>query len=486
MVSLLLAAAASAGPTCGTLRALADAPSVRTGPVASIGGLAERDVFGVPNLVVSEHFAGWFGGSGAVGREDVEELLAEFEVAWQFEVETLGHPAPYGTDAFRFNVYVGDTGGNTPTSYGAGGYYSVDPEGWPMIVVAEASMGDPSFRAHTAAHEFYHALQGVTSRYAYDGEGAWYWEATAEWAALQVDPTNAANGPFLFGYLLLPALPVNAFDYPDSFDLEEYHQYGAFLFPYDLTEAVGVELVVDTWLDRGDDPDPLEVMRARLAAAGHDLDELWLDHTARATAFDYPLGGVWSAQTSYVGRFYPEASFETKSASGAGGEGRVRGEDAPRRYGTARIVLNRPDLGRLDVVVDGDEEGTEGSPATYGARLVRMRSDGSVEYDAVEFDGVHGAATLDLSPDDDEVWLVVSAWTERLQQTRWEDEAFPFDWSMTVTEAPPATSTGATTAPGSSGVEPMVCGCASGGGPVPLAALLALPWLRRRRWTSTG
>ena len=32
--------------------------------------------------------------------------------------------------------FIGDSGNGAPDGYGAGGYYTVDPEGWPMIVVS--------------------------------------------------------------------------------------------------------------------------------------------------------------------------------------------------------------------------------------------------------------------------------------------------------------------------------------------------------------
>ena len=40
------------------------------------------------------------------------------------------------------NVYIGDTGGDIPSSYGAGGYYTIDGEGYPMMVIAKDILND--------------------------------------------------------------------------------------------------------------------------------------------------------------------------------------------------------------------------------------------------------------------------------------------------------------------------------------------------------
>src|SRR5687767_10597406 len=102
---LLLLGVAYAQP-CATMQVLPGAGPVRSGRIAAAGPASIRDIYGVPNVVTTEHFAGWWGGTGGLAAEDVHQLLSEFELAWAVEVDQLGHPPPYGTDAFLFNVYV--------------------------------------------------------------------------------------------------------------------------------------------------------------------------------------------------------------------------------------------------------------------------------------------------------------------------------------------------------------------------------------------
>jgi hypothetical protein len=458
---------------CATAERLREAPRARRGPFASVGGpRAERDPYGVPNVRTSEHFAVRWGSFQPVSIADADRLLEHFELAWRVQVDEMGHTAPYGTSAFFFNVYVGDTGDGTPSSYGAGGYQTYDADGWPMVVVARNSFVDPNFLEHTAVHEFYHAIQSETARFPYDGISAWYWEATAEWAAIEAVPGNPSNGVFAPGYLWLPEIGVPAFDYPDEGTLEEYHQYGAFLFPHDLSRVVGPEVVTETWKDPSGEPDPLEVMRAAVEAAGEDLDELWLDHLAHTVLLDHPMADLLEVHLDTFRLAFPDESVVSRGLWGSGGDGKV-GAEAPHRYGGYVLAVRSPDDGVLHVEVDGEATGTEGSEATFAARVVVAR-DAGPEYLDVPFDGASGR--LDVVPDGDDVYVVVGATTAG--NDRWDTERFPFAYDLWV-EPPPATDDGPPPRRGRT----LPRGCDTGGGAAGGAVLLAAAIARRRRAT---
>ena len=471
---------ASAAVPCATQARLAEAPPLRR-PAPSASPPADRalrDPFGVPNVATSEHFAVWSGNFGGVTDAEVEALLAAFELAWDVQIEALAHPAPPTTDQFRFNVYVGDTANYAPDGYGAAGYYTVDPEGYPMVVVAAATLNDAAFAEHTALHEFYHAVQDGLDRYSFDEQGpaAWFFEATAEWAAVESAPDNPHNGPFVFAYLLLPELALTTFDFADSGQLVEYYAYGAFLFPHDVGRRFGPAVIRDVWTDPGDDPDPLEVLRTGLAAEGADLDEVWLDHLAHNAAYDYDAGELYRANVAQWASAYPDAAEIAATATGSGATGRVSGGEAPQRYGAVTFALHDADAGTLSVRVAGDGRGTRGSPARYGARVVRLH-DGLPEYVSVPFDGVDGALDVPDVVEGETVLLTIGAWTPAWQASRWDTERFPLDWALEVQPEP-----------GPSGrPEPTPAGCGCGGGgavgahaPIVIAAIGLVR--RRRRW----
>ena len=77
-----------------------------------------------------------------------------------------------------------------------------------FVVLARATVADLEGGGLTAAHELYHAIQHVTGRYR-ETAGLWFWEATATWMESQVFPQATAYARFLYGYALLPHLPID-------------------------------------------------------------------------------------------------------------------------------------------------------------------------------------------------------------------------------------------------------------------------------------
>ncbi|HHO49375.1 MAG TPA: hypothetical protein ENK18_00525 [Deltaproteobacteria bacterium] len=460
------------------------APPPRTGPVPLpplLGaGKGVRDAFGLPNTRGSQNFAVHWGNSGSFSNNQVQNLLDSFEHAWSVYVGEMDHATPYGTESVRFNVYISDSGDGAPSSLGAGGYYWFDDEGWPMIVISRDVLFDNQYAAQVSHHEFYHAIQGATERFAYSGISAWFTEATAEWGAYAVDYNNPYNGEFLFAYGLLNEYPLPFFDYPDTGALQEYYQYGAFLFPVFVSELGGWQLIRDTWMDTGAEPDPLEVLRARMADDGLDLDEVWLDHTAHNAVWDYTLGAGFKEQVNdYKDIFGIDPIMATFSGEGTGGTEEVT-ERAPGHYGYNVIRLRSPDPGDLTITIDGNR-GDEGSRVGFGARLIQDFGEDTYTYHDVPFDGRRASFVLEGVGEEDRIWLVVGAWAKEYNSL-WAEERFTYSYSMEIVEAEPEpTETVFSTEDGTSEQPSSSCGCRSGS---PVAAMLWAPLLlllRRRR-----
>ncbi len=484
---------------CGTSRF---APRFTTvGPLGHVRGdgaqprtraslTPDRDAWGLyPNYRVSEHFIVKWGNTGGVTQDEVAWLLEAFERAWAVEVEEMGHPAPDGTDSYLFNVYIGDTGDGTPGSYGAGGYYNRDDQGYPMIVIARDSLRYAEYVQETAPHEFYHALQDEVASYPYTGASAWYWEATAEWAAGEVLPENDSYAQFLFGYGYLAELSVEFFDYPDEGTLQEYHQYGAFIFPRYLSEvAADRQVIVDSWV-RPTGTTPLASIRDALGARGISLADAFGAFAARNATWAYADGAVYQDIIDTYDAYYPGERHEIDEVGSAGTDGLVRpGPDVlPQGYGYNVVWLGPPRDG-FDLHVQVDPTGNWDSPAAW--RVTVVREDGTV----TPVDVSTGVAELTIRGSQD-AWLVAAAVPERARN----DERF--GWAYEVTPAAPeevvdtgSDDSGAWGADDSADEkpDPTSCGCASwgGGGPAPLrnaspgvalGTLLGMLVARRRR-----
>ena len=207
-----------------------------------------------------------------------------------------------------------------------------------------------------------------------------------------------------------------------------------------------------------------------MALRGADLDDLWLDHLAHNTVYDYTAGLLYEYTTDAWAPIYPRESAIAATAPRSGGRGTISSPNAPHRYGSATIEIRNPDRGPLTVHVSGERTGTEGSMARYGARLVREMRDGKVWYHDLVFDGPEGSAELPAIGDAARLFLTVGTWSPRWNEDRWVTEQFPFEWSMQIGQGGDDTSTDILTdgnddlSPEPKGELLGVCGCDAGAG----------------------
>ena len=425
---------------CVTLERLPQAPSLSVPELSAALGSdkLERDPYGLPNVQRTTNFRISWGNSGGVSNSEIANLADSLEASWTIYIDELGHPQPDGTDTHLFNIFIGDSGNGAPDGYGAGGYYTVDPEGWPMIVVSAGVLDDGGYTQITGAHEFYHAIQGSLGTYNYQGKGAWFWEATATWGSAVVYPDNIYYASFLFSYVFFPHYPVNFFDYPDSGQLQEYYQYGSYIWPFYLSEYVADRsLIRDAWTNAGGEDDPLEALRLGLENRGLSLNDAWLDHLAINQVWDYPQGNQIREWVNAYANHYAEGDNQIAASHGVEGTGDwVEGprDLRPRRYGSNAIYMKGGTAGTLHVYIEGEAEGDENSDAEFGARLVLVQASGDYEVLEIPFDGLWGEWSTDEAMDAEDIWLVVGAWTERLVESRWEDEEFGYRYALLVDE----------------------------------------------------
>ncbi|MFK7930061.1 MAG: DUF6055 domain-containing protein [Myxococcota bacterium] len=437
------------------------------------GDLGIRDAYGVENVETSEHFALWWGPDQPPTSTQRTRLLDAFETSWAMQIGDMGHTAPYGTDAYHFNVYVGDTGGGTRETGRAAGFYSTDPDGWPVIVIGRDTLDRPDYSDITVAHEFYHAVQGATDRYTYNqtDASAWLWEASATWASHEVYPDNPGYAAFLFGYAFHPHLSLDFFDYPNQGVVTEYYQYGAFIFPVHISDRTGSwQVIRDVWMDPGDDPDPLAVMTRRLAEDDLDFDTLWLDHIARNVTWDYPDQEVYRGVLARYGGLPEAKNGDSVVMPSLGRNDWTRGprDRQPLRYGTNTLVLPRPLPGQYTVEFKGFELGDLGSVAEIGATLV-LPGD-PVEYRPMGCENNLCTGTWDDLEDVPNAYFALGRWSVE-RGPDWKKETFPYEYRVTYTsfdvEEPEPTKKG--------------CGCSGVGSPVGWVWLLMVPLWRRRR-----
>jgi len=448
----------------------------------------EREANGTcANSQSSENFVLKWGNNDSVSSTAVNEMLQAFEFSWAQEIGRMGHTAPVGTEQYKFNVYVGDTGSCAPSVYGMGGYFTVDSQGHPFIVMSQGTMADTIYGQSVAAHEFYHAVQHASDAYG-TSDADWYWEATATWVEREVYVSDTVYAQFIFGYAFMPHKQLNAFDYPDSGAIEEYHQYGAFIFPQYLSEhEADWTLIRDSWVEADWYTDPVELLQELYP--DRSLEAVFADFAAHNATWDYLDGYLYEQILEYTADetafgIYDRRVVDTVGSQGTGEEW-VDGspETLPERYGYNVIRLKSPESRKLTVRFQGDPAGTDGSTARYQVRLVREFGTNRT-YTEVPIEGVEGTLDVGQVGTEAALYLVVSAFSD--QWNTGETFGYRYQMDMGEVDNPGVdTSTGGAKPQalhvGSD--EPSACGCVQGrgAGGLWLAGLGLGLALRRRR-----
>ena len=392
-------------PLCGTYahgeRILA-APVLDPSADAPRGDeLVLRDAWGEPpNVRLSERFALKWGSWTDVSEEVAAELLEQLEIAREVEVIDAGLPDPTGWEGTYFNVYIGDTGPEVPSAKGAGGYYSWDDEGYPLIVLGIDTIENLSWAATVTAHEFFHAVQGATYAY-YEWEFAyWWWEATATWAAAEVWPDDLAFASWLGAYASSPHLRLSALG--DDGGAPPARQYGAFIFPRFLSEILGrADAVYGSWDIGTETSDPLDDLADLL---GDDaLRAAFADFAAHNVTWDYAHGELYAEIMEYFPSQWglPDLSIVDLDYDDDGW-GTVPGDVEPGKfaYNHVRVPFEALAAGAFDVRFEGDHDDFE-------LRLVvESPSQGVVRAEvAPSLDG----SPVELPDDASAAWLVVAS-----------------------------------------------------------------------------
>ncbi len=384
---------------------------------------------------ISDNFVLKWGLDAPPADDEVFLIMESLEASWSHQLDIMGHTAPYGTDDYLFNVYVGDSGGCTPSAFGVGGYYTTDDDGWPIIVLSQGVFDNLDFGQTTVAHEFYHAVQHAEGAYTSGRSVQWWWEATAMWVEGQVYPGTEDYYSFLYGYAFEPHRQLNAYTGLTSAGLlEEYHQYGAAIWPRYLTEHVTSWTTIrDSWLLGSPDQDPMDFLADALAEeAGHDLEDVFGDFAAHNATWDYFHGDNIGPYLDYVADSTRHGDrdrrvAEVVSSSGTGSAWRSPPtETLPERFGYNILRMFSPPEGEITLRFNGDAAGSDGSAATWSVRAV-IETDSRVSYLDLPVTAGEGEVTVDASGTEENIYMVITVSSPAWNEGETFDYAYQFE-----------------------------------------------------------
>ena len=443
---------------------------IRRAPIATPArrrGLEKqtRDSYGeFPNAYESDNFIiKWGINDRRIDDFAVQRFSDALEASWDVFIDEWGYDMPASADAYKFNVYIGNTGSGTPDDLGAGGYYWTDDDGLPMVVVNQDSLNDPGFLTTLASHEFFHAIQDANGLFAYDEISGWWWETTAIWVEHQVFPEADGWPVFLYWFAIRPELSVGHFEYPTTGTPEQFHQYGAFVYVEHVAQRHGGPELVYQSFDRSDGTNtPMQVLEELIRENGGDIEASFGEFTLRNGTWDYPTEDWFEDWIDAYGGLDASNSHRTAGVILTETDTpESEGQHPPRTYGANYFELIDPS-DSFEITFNGDQDVTwhVGVSTQTGTTHDQFTMDITDTSGTLVVDGLDGAR---------ETWIVVAP-TGPLA-----DDGTEYTFTLEVTNL-------IEDGPGNGDDGPKSCGCTSAPGPgFLLFATPLLIGLRRRR-----
>lgn len=442
VVTAAIPSAATARTRCGTGRHFAEAVArarLRLDGVPGDTTLLRSPLGEQAYVTTSTHFALRAGNCARVDRlqakpvcgppdpASVAHALATLEAAYAYEVGAAGYPEPSGVPQYFLNVYVGDSGQNTPSvDDGVLAYVDVDDLGYPFMVLhpevflgyatppGQTAMDAADARAAidladaTIVHEFFHMIQfGLDALGDYDS--FWFWEATATWMEHEAMPNNPEGGGYTPAYLGRTRLSLEYFAFESDVDeFELLHPYGAAIFPTYLSEKVAdATLIRDVWLSATWSESALDATGRQLQKRGTTLPDVFSAFAAHNVAFDYARGDEYRADQAKwdaYGIVGDPPLMLTPSTPLV-----VSGGRAPQAYGYNVVAI--PALsGTHELVFLGATKGARQSTSRFQLQLVRIGASGPPVYTPVALaGGVNGRITMPHVAANESLFVTVAA-----------------------------------------------------------------------------
>ncbi|MEM7112126.1 MAG: hypothetical protein AAF614_06815 [Chloroflexota bacterium] len=363
---------------------------------------------------------------------DAPILAAQLNEVRRDSLHELGLKDPINALAGVYvNVYIHDEDSDAdqyPSEWGNG--VGSDEFDFPYMTLPIGAHNDPINVAHEGFHIFQYNVTNLG--YAYEGDSAWFIEASANWYAVwkfhdTMDDAFMEAGiihslPFV---ALWRSWDNAAFGDPVNWQ-RETHQYALHTFLFYLTEVHGVSpLVLTQGFFAENDELPQEYLYQQIP----NLREVFADWTARnAAEFAYMTRAQWErAQREVVDYADPNdihPYVATFTSSGANDAWFSPPEaQMPRGWSYNVIGVNNRDDTAYTFEFDGMASGSEGADAYFAARVVVKGASGYQYHIVPLVDGLHGELTVNVTAADEALFLVITAVPEQFTSS----QTYPYE-----------------------------------------------------------
>jgi len=396
-----------------------------------------RTVFGDPeelNLWIDGIFAVWWEPQFDHA-DDAQLITTQLKAIRRDCLDNLGMLDPPNPAAgYYYNVYI-HHGENDSFPEGWGNGQGTDSNGMPFLTLPDGAHVSESNLYHEGFHIFQYSAN--SPGFAYSGDSQWYVESSAQWYMAdklpeQVDAfveagAMGANPHLTLWHSFSNEAPGDPVDW-----LYQVRQYGMHTYLFFLTSVAGVapELITNGFYGSiAESPQEYhfrqvggDLLRGHFADwAAHNtggLDYLTPEQVERAM-----LELEWVADPENMNPY-----VLTLTDSGSEGQWlRPDEELTARGWGYNVIRVTNTQAATYTFHLDGDETGSDGAASQLQGRIVVVGSEGA-SYSALDMTSdVDGSASVAVSADDNEVFLVIAAVPEHFAGNQTYGYAFQIE-----------------------------------------------------------
>ena len=386
------------------------------------------------NQLESENFVLKWGDNFLLNGLD-SVIIEFFETTWTAQVHDWELTQPDGTEQALFNVYIGNSGNGAPEIPDtAGGYFTYDDQGWPMIVLNPSSFDVEGYIPTLISHEFFHAVQRASNLYTTE-ESRWFFESSAEWSAANMYPSSPYSVSAINSYMTLSDQSLNTFLHLYEAETEEEQElasyaYGSVLFLIFLHEyTMDGTLIPSIWKQNTLNNNPLDTIKTILEEREMNFYDVWMKHNESVVFMEeYSYGSMYLGLTEpdwWSDSWTGNGTAMTDSTSNISLEN--LGFRVHRLYD-----MTKP---RYRFQVWANPIGTFDSIAEFRATIVQ-RTGSRVTKFPIEMNNWFGELTIDNVSEYDDIYLIVGAWADKEHSSFIDDEQFFYDFAMEGLDAP--------------------------------------------------
>ncbi len=369
-----------------------------------------------------------------------EKGLQTLEAIWDFYMNRVGFPKPYGNDRVKYKINVNLSNKGWASGSGTG---RNDPAMWVHFNAFKDK--------HALAHEFAHCLQFSSMGLRDSPYVGWSWESHAEWMTHQMYPEEVGCSEQL----------VNA---PHLYYGSTRNRYGNWQFWEYIKDTFGYNAINDIWTkarkpgapDQATE-DPILVLARNKGWKAADLNDQFGLWAMRNVTWDYKNGAVYRKRYGS----YDDRSGERRNRvsilepiDAKNGLYAVPDYRAPQRFGynLVRIepdgssllrtitvqfrglVQKEPGVARFDRHFEKEPGQVPKPGSDWRWGLVAVDEKGQPRYSSLQR-GPASRITFPLRPNEKELWLVVTATPSEYQRIEWDQmyyTLYRFPWTVEI------------------------------------------------------